>query len=82
MNEGELMARISDAQIKAEKAMDGVTSHERLCAERYANIQDRLGGIPRLFDKIDSLKMLVYIGMGFCIAIPALIDILHFIKEK
>ena len=44
------------AQKTADKAADGISSHEAVCAERYTNIKDRLTGIPRLFEIIEKGK--------------------------
>ena len=48
----------------------------------YDNIKEKLGFIPRLFQRIDNLQRLVYTGVGFCIAVPIIIEIIRIFMEK
>lgn len=77
------------AQNTAEKGIMALSSHENVCAERYDGIKDRLKGIPRLFEILENQNKdmskqskLIYIGMGFCIAIPTLIEVFHIFIER
>lgn len=79
------------AQNTADQALLGISSHEKVCAERYTNIKDRLSGIPRLFeiiesgkkettDAMDDLRRWVYIGIGICTAVPVLMEIAQYLR--
>lgn len=80
-NEGNIMLRLAAVEKQADQAFGSISSHERLCAERYDNIKERLSGIPRLFEAMDGLKKWVYIGMGICMTIPTLIEVMHMIVK-
>ena len=77
------------AQNTADQAMLGINSHEQVCAERYENIKDRLKGIPRLFEILETskkettaamneLRKWVYIGIGICTTVPIIIEIAQY----
>lgn len=48
----------------ANKAVFDISMHEGVCAERYLNIQSKLGNLPKIFDKIEAVQRLVNIGVG------------------
>lgn len=89
----ETMTVALKAQNTADAAAHAISTHEQVCAERYGNIKDRLQGIPRLFEMmektkdettegISSLARLVYIGMGICVSVPMIVEVLHYLEKK
>lgn len=53
----------TSAQKMADQAVSLISSHEAVCAERYTNIKDRLSGIPRLFEIIETGKKEATVAM-------------------
>lgn len=68
---------VSEAQHVADTAKNAVASHEAICAERYANIKSKLENITLLFDKVDKIKTIVYIGVGIWIGIPVIAGFMY-----
>ena len=60
------------ADHKAERAHDSILSHEKVCAERYANITNQLKAIPDIYKGINELSRKVYTGIGVCIGVTSL----------
>jgi hypothetical protein len=52
------------ARDKAQKALDEIGSHEKLCAERYDNIHDKLGLVLKVLGWGGATIMTVLLGIA------------------
>lgn len=81
-----LQAAISTAQHTADTAMNSISTHEKVCAERYGNIkkkQDDLNDIliPKIFTALATQNKILYTGMGLFIGIPFVMGFCYAIYE-
>lgn len=57
----------NDAQNTADKALSQIEGHEKVCAERYKNITDRMASIPKIYDSINALQKTANLAIGMSI---------------
>lgn len=73
------MARLAHEIERAQHAADGamdtargaktdISAHEKLCALRYENINMQLSAVPKIFEKLDEVRRMLYIGIGAWLA--------------
>lgn len=63
---------IMTAQHTADRAVNDISSHEKVCSLRYETITTKLDAVPKIFDQIATLSRIVYIGMGVWLAVMGL----------
>lgn len=69
----DMQKQVSGAQHTAERALADIAAHERICSERYANINKGLENIPKIYEAIGRVQKVVYIGVGIWVGLPVII---------
>lgn len=76
-----MQKQISDAETIAKVASNDIQAHEKLCAERYGNIEKSFtridAHIPVIYTKLDRITTLVYIGVGIWIGVPGVLGMIY-----
>lgn len=66
------LAKANDALHAAGKVEQAQEDHEKLCAERYKNIYDKINCLPDIFTAINRLNAIANRAIGLWMFIPAL----------
>lgn len=60
----EMEGKVERAHSLAQQAYSDISSHEKICVERYTNINEKLVVIPRIFGKLESLQKVANLFIG------------------
>lgn len=60
----EMEGKVERAHSLAQQAFNDISAHEKICVERYTNINAKLTVIPKIFDKLESLQKIANLFLG------------------
>lgn len=56
------------AMAAANGAANDISTHEKLCGLRYETITTKLTAVPKIYEKLDQMMKMLYIGVGVWMA--------------